>query len=298
MKLKSRLFVGYLCIVILYSALTLLPPPSAATMAQFHATAGSLRVAAAILVLVVVSIWFVGFYSYAKFRHYAKLIQGTEDGRSVGQLGAGLLFLALWGPVASLTASTLNILTLKHVVSSQVATITNHYVGLLLPLASYICISLGAHGLSLLARQRPSLRATAVLNLILIYVSVIYIRLVFTAPHRHAVYQESGWLVLLTLVAPYIFMWSIGAVAAYELFLYSRRSPGFVYRKLWRLLAVGFGWLIVGSVALQCETTLAFRFQQSLHATLLGIYSLLALISIGFVLIALGAAKLQRIEEA
>jgi hypothetical protein len=169
---------------------------------------------------------------------------------------------------------------------------------MILPFAAYLFIALGARGLSRLAGQRPSFLATNVLSIVLVYISIIYIRLVATTQERTLVYQLSVWPILLTLVAPYIYMWSIGALAAYELFLYSRKSPGSIYRKSWSLLALGYGWLIITSIAFQFLTTLTARMQHmSLYSLLLIIYVLLAVLSAGFVLIALGTKKLQKIEE-
>lgn len=300
MKLKSRLFYTYLLIVGLYGAITIVPNPSAATIAQYHTSAGSIRMATVFLVAVEAAIWFVGFYAYSKFDSYVKMIKGAKDGNQVEQLRRGVLLIALWGPVSSTTTSILNYSVQTHVISSSASIIASHYVGLALPLMAYVCISWGASGLSRLLQQRPSYLSRTLLNIILIYISVIFVRLVFTTPKLQSVYRESGWVIMLTLVAPYIFMWLTGATAAYELFCYSQKSAGLVYRRLWRLLAIGFGWLIAGSILLQFVTVLMPRLQEisSLGTILLIIYALLLFLSIGFVLIARGTTNLQKIEEA
>jgi hypothetical protein len=282
----------------MYSALVLIPKPSPAILKQYHITAGRLRILDITIIILLAAIWYAGFYGYAKFRNYADIIRNTKDGEHVDKLSKGLLLLVLWLPVSSIVSSALNYLGLRHPSSLHNVTIVNHYVGIVFPLAAYIFIALGARGLSQLARQRPSFLTTNILSLVLVYIYVIYIRLVASTQHRGLVYQLPIWLILLTIVAPYIYMWSIGALAAYELFLYSRKSPGLVYRKSWRLLALGFGWLIVTSIAFQYLTTLTARMQHLSLYSLLGIvYALLAVLSAGFVLIALGTRKLQKIEE-
>ncbi|HXE10187.1 MAG TPA: hypothetical protein VN554_02065 [Verrucomicrobiae bacterium] len=298
MKLKSRLFYGYILSLILYAALVLIPRPSPAVLQQYRITAGHLRLLDITIIVVLAAIWFAGFYGYSKFRDYAQMIRDTKDGRPVDLLAKGLLLLVLWLPVSSIISSALNDLALKRPGWVQPTTIINHYVGMLLPLAAYLFISLGARRLTRLAKHRPSFLATNLLSILLIYIGVIYLRLVATTANRDIVYQMSIWLVFLTIVAPYVYMWSIGILAAYELFLYSQKSPGFVYRKSWRLLAFGFGWLIITSVAFQYLTTLTARLQHlSLYALLLIVYALLAVLSVGFILIALGTRKLQKIEE-
>ncbi|HET7059880.1 MAG TPA: hypothetical protein VFH99_00980 [Candidatus Saccharimonadales bacterium] len=298
MKLKSRLFYGYILSLVLYSAIVLIPKPSPTILMQYHITAGRLRVIDITIILVLAAIWFAGFYGYGKFRDYAKTIRNTKDGKHIKQLSTGLLLLVLWLPVSSIISSALNYIALRHPAWLHATTIINHYVSVILPLAAYVFISLGARGLSRLARQRPSFWATNIISILLIYTGIVYIRLVASTHHRGLLYQMSIWPIFLTLVAPYIYMWSIGAMAAYELFLYSRKSPGFIYRKSWRLLAFGFGWLIITSIAFQYLTSLTARLQHlSLYTLLVIVYALLALLSIGFVLIAFGTRKLQKIEE-
>lgn len=298
MKLKSRLFYGYVVSLVIYSAIVLVPRPSPLILRQYQITAARLRLIDITIIIVLAAIWFAGFYGYGKFRDYTRLIHGTKDGAHVDQLSKGLLLLVLWLPISSIISSALSYLALRHTSWLPASTIINHYVGVILPLAAYVFISLGARGLSRLARQRPSFLATNLLTILLIYTVIVYIRLVATTPGRALVYQMPMWPILLTLVAPYAYMWSIGVVAAYELFLYSRKSPGLIYRKSWRLLAFGFGWLIVTSIAFQYLTTLTTRLQHlSLYSLLVIIYALLAVLSVGFVLIAFGTRKLQKIEE-
>jgi hypothetical protein len=112
------------------------------------------------------------------------------------------------------------------------------------------------------------------------------------------VYHMSIWLILTTLAAPYIFMWFTGLPATYELYRYSRKVRGIVYRKSWGLLAFGIGWLIVVSIGLQYLSTVTGRLGNlSIYWLLIIIYSLLLVLCIGFILIATGTRKLRKIEE-
>lgn len=298
MKRKSRLFYGYIASLVLYSAIVLIPAPAREVLQKYHISVGGVRLLDLTIILLLAAIWFAGFYGYGKFRHYAEMIGDTKDGRHVHQMSIGMLLLVLWLPISSIVSSALNYVAVRHPGSLGATVIINHYVGMVLPLVGYVFIGAGARGLSRLSRQRPSFLATNALSILLIYISLVYIRLVATTHPRAVAYHLSIWPLLLTLVAPYIYMWSVGAMAAYELFIYSRQGPGLLYRKYWRLLAFGFGWLIVTSIAFQFLTTLTPRLQNlSLNALLLLIYVLLILLSVGFVLIALGTRKLQKIEE-
>jgi hypothetical protein len=115
---------------------------------------------------------------------------------------------------------------------------------------------------------------------------------------RDNVYHMSIWLILATVVAPYVFMWSMGLMAAYETYLYRKKVAGVLYQKSLSLLALGLGWLIVTSILFQFVTTLSARLTQlSIYWILIIIYSLLLVLSVGFILVALGAQELKKIEK-
>lgn len=65
MKLRSKLFYSYLVFVIVYSAFTLLPRPSPATLQQYDIGVMGLRIMSLMIVILVAAIWYVGFYGNA-----------------------------------------------------------------------------------------------------------------------------------------------------------------------------------------------------------------------------------------
>jgi hypothetical protein len=206
--------------------------------------------------------------------------------------------MVIWLPINSVTSAVLNYISSHHLGFVPAAAIIENYVNLALPFAGIILISLGARGLSEMVKQRPTYRATSILAAFLIYIGLVYYRLVATTAHRASIYHMSIWLVLLTIVAPYIYMWFMGMLATYEIFNYRQKVAGIVYRKSWGLLAFGIGWLVVLSIGVQYLTTLSARLMHlSIYWILVIVYSLLLVYSVGFVLIALGARKLQKIEE-
>jgi sulfite exporter TauE/SafE len=96
---------------------------------------------------------------------------------------------------------------------------------------------------------------------------------------------------------PYIYTWFIGLLAAYEIYLYAFKTPGIIYRRALKLLALGLGWTIAVSVLSQYITTLTKVRLLKINALLILVYSLLILLAVGYLLVAWGAKKLQRIEE-
>jgi hypothetical protein len=93
-------------------------------------------------------------------------------------------------------------------------------------------------------------------------------------------------------------MWAVGIFAAYNINLYRQKVAGIIYRRSWGYLAMGLGWLIVTSIIFQYLTTLTARLTHlSIYWLLAIVYILLLVLSAGFVLVAIGARKLKKIEE-
>jgi hypothetical protein len=298
MKLKTKLFYSYVLFLIIYSGFVLLPAPSPATLLQYHVSATGLRVIFVTLIILLALIWYIGFYSYAKIRTYAQLIRGSKDGKQVAKLSKGIFLIVMWLPVSSTFSAILNYIAGKHIGFLPAATVIENYVSLLVPLMGFIYISRGARRLSEIVKQRPSYGVTNVLALLLIYIGLIYLRLVTTAQNRQSIYHMPVWVILTTLVAPYVYMWFMGLLAVYELYIYRRKVTGIIYRKSLGQLSFGLGWLIVLSIGLQYFSTLSAHLTRlSIYGILAIIYVLLLLLAIGFVFIANGTRKLQRIEE-
>jgi hypothetical protein len=298
MNVRSKLFYGYVTALIIYSAFTLLPEPSAITMAQYHLGVIGLRIIYATFIVILAAIWYIGFYGYEKLQSYSRLIAGGKDHKPVAWLKKGIFVIALWLPVSSVISSILKYIASHHVAMLPAITIIDNYISLLLPLIAFFLLSKGARGLSDLTRQRPTFGATNLLTAAVIYLGLIDYHLVISTHDRAAVYHMSLWFILTTLVAPYIYMWYIGIMTTYEIYQYRLKVQGIVYRSSWTLLSLGIGWLIVTSIGLQYLTTITNRLTHvSIYWLLIIIYALLLVLSIGFILIAAGTRKLRRIEE-
>ena len=113
-----------------------------------------------------------------------------------------------------------------------------------------------------------------------------------------SIFYLPAWLVVLTLVVPYVYMWYCGLSAAYCLFSYHRHVKGILYRQSLSYIAVGIG-LAVGTAAL-----IQFFTIYSSHVTrfalgplLLIVYGLVLIYAAGYLCIARGAKKLKIIED-
>jgi hypothetical protein len=298
MNLKSRAFYAYISFVILYVALTFLTPPNKAVMHQYHLSTTGARFLSSSVVLPLILIWFAAFYGFSKLLRYAEFIKRSKDGKQVAILARGVEYLALWLPISSCVSAILNIWTEHHPGFANASTIISGYVSLVIPFLGFITISVGARNLVDNIRQRPARLTIQVITLLLALSGVIYCYFAFTGPHIRSIYHLPSWLLVSTIIVPYLFMWFVGMMATSEIALYAHKASGVIYRSGWRLLAAGLGGMIITSVSLQYIVTLTDRLSHLKIGVLMGlIYLLLLAMASSFVLIALGAKKLQRIEE-
>lgn len=298
MKLRSKLFGLYVLFVGLYSVMLLIAPPPRVTLDQYHLTVTQLRLLDLTIIIPLAIIWFIAFYGFSKLRTYATLIRNSKDGTQINKIANGIMVLTIGLPFSSVIGSIMTVIAQDNPEFRPASIIVRHYLDLLVPLIAFSIISIGARGLADLAKHRPPQRVMNIIALVFITIGVFYCHFVLTAKNFHTAYYLPEALVLLTIVIPYMYTWYLGLLSAYQVHAYSLQAPGIVYRRNWDLFAYGIAATILTSVVFQYVTTLSKQFS-SLHLLpLLGIvYGLLALMSVGYALIALGAKKLQKIEE-
>jgi hypothetical protein len=114
----------------------------------------------------------------------------------------------------------------------------------------------------------------------------------------HNPYFLPIWLLLLTVIIPYLYAWFVGLLAAYEITSYSQQVRGVLYKQALHLLVGGLVAVIAGSILLQYISSVdPSPGHLVLDYRLLLVVLFRIVIGIGFVLIAAGANRLKRIEE-
>lgn len=299
MQVRSRIFYWYAALVAIYAGVVLLPVPPKATLTKYHLSVSMMRELDVTFIVLAAAIWFAAFYGYHMLHRYSQAIKRNKDGRQITKLTRGLLILAVGSPLSSIIASFLTFISQHNPSFAPGATIISNYVSVIVPLLAFLYISVGARGLSDLSRSRPRLRSLNFAALGVIILGVVFCYLI---AHAHTdirtAYHLPYGLVMLTLAIPYMYIWFLGLFAIADLQAYSRKVAGIVYRRSWSLLATGLGSLISVSIIIQYLTTLSSWLQGlSLAWVLVLLYVLLLLYAAAFILVALGAKKLMRIEE-
>ena len=300
MRLKSKIFYGYALFVIIYSMCTLVPSPSAATLAKYHLQPTGLRLLDLTLLVPIFVMWFAVFYGYSRLHKYGQLIKANHDGQQVSKLAKGLLAFALGLPLGSILSSLFQLIIRSHPGFTAASTIISNYVGIVYTLIGFVYISKGTRGLGERSKTAPSFGFLNTVALIVIVLGVIFCDLIARSHHNLiATYHMSYSLVMLTFAVPYMYIWFLGLFAVAGMYAYSKHVGGVVYRKGWNRLAFGLGMIIVLNILLQYLDTLSSWINGlSLSGILLVLYVLLLGLAAGFIVVALGTKELIKIEEA
>jgi hypothetical protein len=300
MKIQSKVLYWYIAFVAVFAALTLIPAPNPDTLVKYHLTSLGFRLLDITIIIPEIVIWYAAFYGYDRLRHYSKLIKGGAESRHISKLALGILILAMGLPVTAIISNVLALIAAHHHSFTPTSVIINNYVNLISPLAAFLCISIAARGLSDQARTRPRQRFVNLVILVLITLGVVFCCLIVANHHAlRTTYHLSPQLVMLTLAIPYMYIWFLGLQACAELQEYSRHLTGIVYRKGWNLLISGLVAIVFVSIILQyLVTSSSWLLSLGLGSLLLLLYALLLLLGGAYIVVALGANKLTRIEEA
>jgi hypothetical protein len=299
MNIKLLVLWSYVILFLAYAIGTILIPPEPGLLQRYHITLLHLHVLDSTIIILYGAIWFCALYGFNTLYEYLKIIKKNKDGKALMKITVGIGFLAYWLPVSSNFTLYTSYLVDKNPNLTNLIGALQNYLSLILPLIGFIFISIGARFLCELTKQRIGLRVLNSLMLLLIAIGVTYTHLISTTDNKiNAGYHEAIPYVLITFAIPYIYMWGIGILSAYEIHQYRLKAPGVVYRKSWRMLAFGLGSLISITIILQYLITISQKLDRmSFNWILMLVYVLLIVIEIAYVLIAIGVRALKRIEE-
>jgi hypothetical protein len=147
---------------------------------------------------------------------------------------------------------------------------------------------------------------TLTVTMVYIAFAVLYTTLVLHDANRMvpvdnatASYYLPDWLLVTTVIIPRLLFWYLGVQAVQNIIIYRQKVKGVLYKDALRHLAIGLGGVVLGIVILRTIQSLAVGLSKvNLGTLLLIVYVLLIVMAVGYVYVARGARKLQRIEES
>lgn len=295
------------CLVLAYLVTVIFFQPDSTLLSRYHLNDTQYRLLSLTVVIPVIAIWFGAFYSFVKLGNYVKKIENTPDGREFAWLYAGLVAFGLGLPLGSLISRLLTYGARQSIISQSFATIVGTHITLVFVLIGSILLVIGSWRLmSLVKKARVPHWQTLGAAVALIILSIIYgyaalhnpLRQTTGQPLTTAAYAMPDWLIFTTIVLPYIVAWACGFYTTLWLHTYHHHVNGKIYRRALKRLNTGVFIVIFASVLVRLLTNMPTNIADwGLRTMLLLLYALLFIIAVGYVLIALGAKGLSRLEE-
>jgi hypothetical protein len=302
---RILLFV-YMPLITVYLLMSLLYPTDPATIHKYHLDLTAARAVSLGVAIPFIAIWLIAFYGSYALKEYSLRIKRHRDGAAFVMLATGVQITALYLPIRAVTKAVLNYTAHLHPVLAPYTTTVITYVNLLFPLVGFICINRAAKQLTDMAKARASLRALHLLGLTFIGLGVLYCYVIFTSKGDIA---PTNWLIttqqyiptflrITTVMIPNLYMWLVGLIAVYEIYLYQKYAQGVLYRQALRLLSIGLAAVIASSILLQFITALSPHLTKlSLRNTLVITYSMLFLLGAAYITIARGVQQFKKLDE-
>jgi len=289
-----------------YCVLSLTIKPDAATLAHYGLSETQARVINIAVIVPYVIIWYVAFFGFIRIKQYVYLIHDNRDGKALKVISDGLMFLAISLPASAILANLKTTISNHDGALIQSTTILYNYVTLAIVLVGAWFVAYGARRLVRTLNQKSYSKTQLLIMGVFVIFCVLYTYVTLTDPARRtpgeltgtAAYYLPDFLVFSTIVIPYIFLWFLGLQAAYYLHVYRRNVAGVLYRNALGFVSSGIAFVVVSFMILRLLVSMSsFLSGLTLKYLLAFIYVLLIIIGTGYVLIAIGAKKLKKIEE-
>ena len=294
----------YIILSIVFLLLAAVLPANKQASQLYHLSSSQYHILFFLVILPLMLLSFLAIYAYVKLHNYTDSITTTTEGHDFMLLTSGVKWLA-WGLlVPAIVEISLNTIANFHPSFHAPASIINNYLYLLVALVAFSLISSGSH--DLLSRTKKQLSSTDIKTLLLVFalIGVAYCFLIFhhfkgnTFASTNNPYYLPLWLLLVSVVIPYLYAWFIGLLAVYEIVLFSRQTRGVLYRQALQQVAYGLAIVIAASIALQYVGSIVpSTGHLVLNTSLVATYTIRLGAAAGYILIARGAVHLQKIEK-
>jgi hypothetical protein len=211
-------------------------------------------------------------------------------------LGMGTLAFGL--AIPTIVGLVLNNIAQHNHSWTAVAANAGTYLSLIFAIAAFVLIGRGARALSSSVKGQVTLGQTQWAAGGFVVLGIMFSYLVTKGFYTGTNYHMSIYQLLLTVVAPFVFLWFIAVLAAIDFIVYTTYSKGLLYRHFLRQFAIGISIVVAGSIANEFATaTIAKSVRKSLVPLLLTDYVLLIIIAVGLIVMALATKNLKKIEE-
>lgn len=301
------MLILFALLVVLYLLVTFATPTNPDILELYRMDNLEYQSMRATIAIPLIAMWFTALYGFVSLRQYAKAIQKSPDGRGFQWVAAGLGVLALGLPINSIIGTMLSRSAGEGLLEQSTQTIIATHLTVGYQLLSFALLAYGAFKLlKVVHKIKIPYRDSVIGVLMLATISVVYLLSVLNNPSREiavppnnaATYYMNDFLIITTIVLPYIAAWACGVFAFVAIRTYQKNVDGVLYRKALQKLNFGILYIISVSALMQfsnAAVTTYFSWQLGSLAALVQV--LVIAIGVGFVYVAVGSKDLAKLEE-
>lgn len=253
------------------------------------------------IIVPLVGIWLIATYGAICFKKYASSIRESADGKSLNDIANGLLLLVIYIVLLPMNNSIQSLVVNTPYLRPSV--FLGNHVPLAFALISGYLLYRGSKKLAgIVPHKLTTSRRATLLSVIsgLFFAGFIW-RFYITVPNLQPVngipkFSLPVGVLLFTYVLPHIVLWVSGLLACRNLAHYAYKTPGVIYKALFRDLYKGIllVYICIFLAQIFIISTISFA---KFNIGIVLIYGLLLLAAFGFILVARGAKKLAKLEK-
>jgi uncharacterized membrane protein YwzB len=173
-----------------------------------------------------------------------------------------------------------------------------------MPLIGFTILGYSTRRLSKLAKTKIDSKVTNIIGATFILLGLIYGYFILRGINLDSIISAENvyflpiWIIVLSIIIPYLYSWFVGLLAAFEMILFAKHSKGLLYRQALSYVGYGIATVIISSIFVQfLDSVFTLTGDLSINYVFVTAYLAEIILASGFVLIAIGSNKLKRIEE-
>lgn len=288
---------------IIYILTILFLPVDSQQANLYHITDSYYHFVMFLIALPSILVWFVAFFSYTKLYQFASALKNTGEEGSFMELATGLAVLAWSLPIYEISQRILSAIASQNHSLTGASIIIANYLEVILSIITFTLISKASRDITKTRPVNSSGGRSKWMIAVFIIAGIAYCFFTLQSfPLRSFrdtsdIYHLPAWLMVVSVIAPYLYAWFLGLIGAYDLHAYAYRMKGIIYKRALNPLVLGLTAIIFSLVAIQYLLGAWPAHRLSLDWQTLVLVGIRLIGGIGFVLIALGSNKLKRIEE-
>ena len=301
LNFKAFAYLSLLTIIFILEIIIL--PADKISLSYYGVSAVNYRIIEILTNLTLILVWVIAFWGYLKLYNYAKALNNIPEAKVYKQLAFGIAWLAWSLPLIDIVNKLLLTMALKSHLANSITTIVNNYFVLVMPLVAFLIIGIAVKKLNILSKPTNNF-ANYLAMLIFLIAGSIYAYLIVEHLRFHNltafnnIYHLPVWLVIVSIIIPYLYGWFVGLLSSFELTRFGLNSAGIIYKKALLYLTTGLSGIIISFILLQYLTTIWPATPHIEYNYRLIIIILCRIFSgLSFLIMSIGASKLTTIEK-